>query len=299
MIMDTNAASLIILPTAPLLGVVLSFIVAKISFGKARVPKSPDVSSWIATTAISIAFASAVFLFTSLLSMPEDSQSITVKLADWFSVGAVRASFILNFDYLSAIMALFITGAGVLIHLYAIFCMKRGNIQPSFFVYMNQFIFFALILVLSDNLPFAFIGWTGIGLCSYMLIGFRSEQNNEESAKKGIGAGQKALIVNVISDGCLLLVACIVAIQVGVLGFVEIEESVKVLTSPNVEIAIALLAVGAMLKGVLLPLCVWLPSTMRMYRPTLILAHVVTMVASCGYLLVRMDFLYARWNIYW
>ena len=229
--------------------------------------------------------------------MIEYLQSGTVNLADWFAVGAVRTNFALNFDYLSTIMALFIVGIDVLVYLYVIFYIKRNNVQPHFFAYLNLFIFFALILVLSDNLPFAFIGWTGIGLCSYVLIGFRGE--GAHNSDSNISAKQKALVANVVSDACFILATCIIAIQVGVLNFVEIEESAQVIASPDVEIAIILLVVGAVIKSILLPLCVWLPSAMRMYKLPLVLAHAVIMVAVGAYLLVRMNFLYTQWNFYW
>ena len=233
--------------------------------------------------------------FIPFLSMPEDSRHIPVRLDDWFAVGAARTGFALNFDDLSIITALIVIGLGVFTYLYAIFYMKRrdDSVPPHFFAYLNLFIFFALVLMLGDNMPFAFLGWAGVGLCSYMLLGFRYED------MENIGARRRALIVNIVSDMCSIFAACIIAIQVGVLNFVEIEESAQVISSPDAEIAIILLVVGVIIKSVVLPLCVWLPRTMRAYRPPLIMVHSAAMVTAGVYLLVRMSFLYAQWKFYW
>ncbi|MDR2338068.1 MAG: NADH-quinone oxidoreductase subunit L [Deltaproteobacteria bacterium] len=289
----SNEHTLLAIPLLPLIGFALSFIIGQKS-GK-------QLSGIIATSCVLLSFLLSCSLFAALLTensklqnrlaeIPEFTNKLnlafSVLLGDWFVVGAVRTSFELLFDNLSAVMTLVITGVGCLIHVYSIGYMKADAGRPRFFAYLNLFVFFMLLLVLSNNLLLLFVGWEGVGLCSYLLIGFWFKDPNNAKA------GQKAFIVNRIGDAAFLLGIFLIVTQVGVLDFASIAESVQVINPRLIEIIALFLLIGAIGKSAQMPLHIWLPDAMAGPTPVSALIHAATMVTAGVYLIARMSFLY-------
>jgi NADH-quinone oxidoreductase subunit L len=244
-----------ILPLLPLVGAV--FLLLGGRFVGVR-------AGWIATAAVFGSFVAAVLVFLDLVSRPAEERSVVVHLFDWLHVGDLRIDAALLADPLSTTMALFITGIGGLIHLYAIGYMHGDPRFPKFFAYLNLFIFSMLVLVLGENMLVTFLGWEGVGVCSYFLISFWHERPSAATA------GKKAFVTNRIGDVGLML-----AMFVGLAG--------------TTATAVALLAfVGAVGKSAQLPLYVWLPDAMEGPTPVSALIHAATMVTSGVFLLTRL-----------
>lgn len=209
--------------------------------------------------------------------------------AEWINVGQWRLNWGFRVDGLTSVMALMVTGIGSLIHLYSIGYMAHDESQPRYFAYLNLFLAAMLILVTGSNLLVMFVGWEGVGLCSYLLIGFWFKD------LKNPIAGTKAFLLNRIGDAGFLLgiFGCL-----QVLGTIEFEEMQKYLaSSAGIDVSalgfIALfLFVGAMGKSAQLPLFVWLPDAMAGPTPVSALIHAATMVTAGVYMIVRMGFLY-------
>ncbi|MCC6220179.1 MAG: NADH-quinone oxidoreductase subunit L [Deltaproteobacteria bacterium] len=233
----------------------------------------------IATLAAVSSFAVVVGLFFQL-SLLEGV--LVAKAWNWFEIAGVAVDVAFRFDNLSSVMALVVTGVGSLIHLYAIGYMAEDENRPRFFCYLNLFLFAMLILVLADNLLLMFIGWEGVGLCSYLLIGFWFKDMNNAKA------GQKAFVVNRIGDaGFILGVFCLILFAKS-LNFVEINSVARSLDGNIVSIIAFLLFVGAVGKSAQIPLFVWLPDAMAGPTPVSALIHAATMVTAGVYLLTRL-----------
>ena len=274
------------LPFIPLAG---SFLVYWIC-GSSK--KLHAASGWLAT-----AFAFLAFLCTSLVLFPalypnfaEPSQNdnvIRTTVWNWIATGGFSAKMGFVFDNLSGVMCMIITGVGTLIHLYAIGYMAEDEHRPRFFSYLNLFLFAMLLLVLGENLLVMFVGWEGVGVCSYLLIGFWFKEM--ENAR----AGQKAFVVNRIGDAGFLIGIFLLFSYVGAIDFASISAAVSQLPPSLISLAALCLFVGAVGKSAQIPLFVWLPDAMAGPTPVSALIHAATMVTAGVYMITRMSFLFA------
>ncbi|SEW49542.1 NADH-quinone oxidoreductase subunit L [Chryseobacterium wanjuense] len=261
----------------PLLGFLINGL-----FGK-NLPKILVGS--LATAVVFGSFCIAVSLFMNFNS---ESQPVIVKAFEWFRVNGVQINFGFQIDQLSLMMVMIITGIGSLIHLYSIGYMSHDKGFYKFFTYLNLFIFSMLLLVMGSNYLILFIGWEGVGLCSYLLIGFW--YTNEEYGK----AARKAFIMNRIGDLALLIGIFMIASQTNALDYLSVAENAgKFELDGTVIIFItASLFIGATGKSAQVPLYTWLPDAMAGPTPVSALIHAATMVTAGIYLVVRSNFLF-------
>lgn len=271
-----------LLTLLPLLGFLISGI-----FGK-KIGNEKLVGT-ISTFAVIIPFVIGVGLLMQLLSMPADSRTILVKYYEWITAGTFTASVSYLIDPLSIVMVLIVTGVGSLIHIYSIGYMHRDPGFAKFFSFLNLFIFAMLNLVLADNFLLIFLGWEGVGLCSYLLIGFWYEQKFTGDAAK------KAFVVNRIGDFGFMTAMFFIFTYFGTL---DVSVFNQMLTAHSVGepllLTIALLLfLGATGKSAQIPLYVWLPDAMAGPTPVSALIHAATMVTAGIYLIARTSLLYA------
>ncbi len=238
-----------------------------------------------------LAFALAVAIYAA---MPGGMESPFVKtFFDWMPVGPelpLRWAF--QLDQLSMVMVLVITGVGALIHIFSVGYMQDDPGYPRYFAYLNLFVAFMLVLVLGASYPVLFVGWEGVGLCSYLLIGFWF------SDKANADAGKKAFIVNRIGDFGFLIAMFLLWSNLGTLDFVGVAEGVKGLAAApaggTLITAICLFFfLGCTGKSAQIPLYVWLPDAMAGPTPVSALIHAATMVTAGVYLIARSSFLFA------
>jgi len=276
--MVTDAQKLLlVLPLVPLVGSAVTYLHCR------NTKRKQAQSGWIATLFSFVAFGVSLRLFGML---PEDEGTIRNTYWNWFIVGDLDVSLSLGLDRLASLMTLIITGVGSLIHMYAIGYMEHDDHRPRFFAYLNLFLFAMLLLVLGDNLLVMFIGWEGVGLCSYLLIGFWFKEM--ENAK----AGQKAFVVNRIGDAGFLLGIFTLFVATGSISFSGIESGIPAANPILLEWAALLLFIGAVGKSAQIPLYVWLPDAMAGPTPVSALIHAATMVTAGVYMCTRMDFLF-------
>lgn len=261
----------------PLLGFLINGL-----FGK-NLPKI--VVGSLATAMVFASFCIAVSIF---LGFNSESQPVIVKAFEWFRVNGVQINFGFQIDQLSLMMVMIITGIGSLIHLYSIGYMSHDKGFYKFFTYLNLFIFSMLLLVMGSNYLILFIGWEGVGLCSYLLIGFW--YTNEEYGK----AARKAFIMNRIGDLALLIGIFMIAGQTNAVDYLTVAENAgKFELDGSVIIFItASLFIGATGKSAQVPLYTWLPDAMAGPTPVSALIHAATMVTAGIYLVVRSNFLF-------
>lgn len=252
-------------------------------FGKS-LPKI--VVGSIATLVVFASFCIAVSLF---LNFNADSQPVIVKAFEWFRVNGIQVNFGFQIDQLSLMMIMIITGIGSLIHLYSIGYMSHDKGFYKFFSYLNLFIFSMLLLVMGSNYLILFIGWEGVGLCSYLLIGFWYT-NKEYGA-----AARKAFIMNRIGDLGMLIGIFMIAYQTNAVDFLSVAQNSSKfqLDSPVIIFITISLFIGAMGKSAQVPLFTWLPDAMAGPTPVSALIHAATMVTAGIYLVVRSNFLYS------
>ena len=286
-----------LIPLFPLLGFLINGVLGPLT-GK---PLPKIVAGTIGTLAVFASFAVAVLLLLHVMSAPEEHKLSTVYLAPWLNVpnvvqGEGIRSFNVNYelliDPLSVLMMLIITGVGGLIHLYSTSYMAADKGYQRFFAYLNLFVFFMLMLVMSNNILGLFIGWEGVGLCSYLLIGFFYEKKSAGDAAK------KAFIVNRIGDVGVLIGMFFVFHYFGTLDFVTGHSSVTGITeaagtltqvASGTVIATLLLMffLGCTGKSAQIPLYTWLPDAMEGPTPVSALIHAATMVTAGIYLVSR------------
>jgi NADH-quinone oxidoreductase subunit L len=276
---DFPALALILL--FPALGVVFNlFLGARLGRGAVNVV-GPGV--------MFVAFAIASWAFAAVLAMPPGS-ALHFTLWPWIEAGRFHVDFGLRVDALSAVMVMVVTGVGSFIHLYSAGYMEHDDDFARYFTYLNLFAFSMLVLVLADNLLMMFVGWEGVGLCSYLLIGFW--YTNPQFAYNG----RKAFIVNRIGDagfvlGMLTIVAALAKHGVWTLDFVELHRNAA-LMGGAATVAGLLLFAGATGKSAQIPLYVWLPDAMVGPTPVSALIHAATMVTAGVYMIARLNFLY-------
>jgi len=243
-------------------------------------------------TAFVLAAVSTLRLY-GLVAGPEGLRFSQPYLGfEWIEAGSFRVPMSLLIDPLSSVMMLVVTGIGSLIHIYSIGYMSHDPDRVRFFSYLNLFTFFMLLLVMGGSLPLLFIGWEGVGLCSYLLIGFWYTKDSASAA------GLKAFVVNRIGDAGLILGMIFIFHAFGSLDLVDIADNAGAL-SPEalwqwgpVTIACLLLFVGAAGKSAQIPLHVWLPDAMEGPTPVSALIHAATMVTAGVYLVARLGPLY-------
>ena len=235
-----------------------------------------------------VVFASFLISVNIFLGFTDHSAPIIVKAFEWFTVGGVQVNFGFQIDQLSLMMMMIITGIGSLIHLYSIGYMSHDKGFYKFFTYLNLFIFSMLLLVMGSSYLILFIGWEGVGLCSYLLIGFWYE--NKEYGK----AARKAFIMNRIGDLGLLIGIFLIATQTNALDYLSVAQNASKFEFDGVVIMFITLSlfIGAMGKSAQIPLFTWLPDAMAGPTPVSALIHAATMVTAGIYLVVRSNFLY-------
>ena len=275
--MDTNLALVLLL--APFLGFLINVFFGK-SLGK-------TVSGFIGTAAVVVSFIATLVFF---MQINQTGKPVQISLFDWISINNFKVDFGFLLDQLSLLWLLFVTGIGSLIHLYSISYMHDDENMHKFFAYLNLFIFFMISLVMGSNLLVMFIGWEGVGLCSYLLIGFWYKNQDYNDAAK------KAFIMNRIGDLGLLIGIFIIASLFSTLDFVSLKATIIGGTnSGNVYwIAAAALAlfIGACGKSAQIPLYTWLPDAMAGPTPVSALIHAATMVTAGIFMVTRMYFLF-------
>ena len=239
-------------------------------------------AGWLASATVGAALVLSVWDVRTLLRLPEEIRSFDHHIADWISVGLFQVRADLRLDVLSATMILVITGVGLLIHVYAIGYMEGDPRYGRFFAYLNLFVFFMLLLVLAGNYLLLYVGWEGVGLCSYLLIGFWFEKTENASAAK------KAFITTRIGDTAMLIGLALIVSKFGTLDFDAVLGHPGDTIAKGTATAIALLLfAGAIGKSAQVPLHVWLPDAMAGPTPVSALIHAATMVTAGVYLVVR------------
>lgn len=264
-----------LIPLFPLLGAVAAYVVGR---------KHRSWSGWIATFASALSFALTLGIVLAL------GTGVTLQHAifPWINVGTMHLDFLLRMDRLTAVMGLVVTGIGTLIHLYSIAYMAEDDSSHRFFAYLNLFMFAMLLLVLGGNLAVLFVGWEGVGLCSYLLIGFW-HKNIAYAA-----AGRKAFVVNRIGDAGFLLAMFVLFWTFGTLDIAELAQKISGHTqyAAVANVVALLLFVGATGKSAQIPLFVWLPDAMAGPTPVSALIHAATMVTAGIYMMARLHFIF-------
>src|ERR1043165_1798342 len=283
--MVTAAANPIVLdllrwvPLIPLLACIVNIFLGR------RLGKWP--AGLLACAAVGASLAISVYLFSAL----SPSALFRDPVYTWFESGLFKVNVGFQVDALTSVMLLVVTGIGFLIHVYSLGYMSHDEDMVRFFIYLNLFIFFMLTLVMGDNLLLLFVGWEGVGLCSYLLIGFWYHDPSNAIA------GNKAFIVNRIGDwgfilGIFLLVTELARQGVWTLDFVELQKHTSMLSPQVIGLITLLLFIGATGKSAQIPLFVWLPDAMAGPTPVSALIHAATMVTAGVYMVARSNVLY-------
>ncbi len=266
----------------PLFGVAFGLL-----FGR-RLPEK--AVGWVSSLSIGGAFAAALVAVLNWTAISAEGTGIRVALFEWIATGSVRIDAALWLDSLSSVMILTVSGVSFIIHVYSIGYMHGDEGFGRFFTYLNLFTFAMLLLVLADSLALLFVGWEGVGLCSYLLIGFWFTR---ESAAD---AGRKAFVVNRIGDAAFIIGMLSLFTLFGTLDIQSILRDAPGQLAgqgPLAGLITLLLFIGAMGKSAQLPLHVWLPDAMEGPTPVSALIHAATMVTAGVYLVARMSPLYA------
>ncbi len=287
-------------PALPLLGAMLNGVLAIVQ-ARFQLASTKRLSALIALAGPMTAFAMALYYFYVLAGFDAGGFAIVIPpLFTWMDFGDWVVQVGLRTDQLSMIMTLVVTGVGSLIHLYSVGYMATDRGFVRYFAYLNLFLFFMLVLVLGDSLPLMFIGWEGVGLCSYLLIGFWFH----DPAKAA--AGKKAFVVNRIGDfgfliGMFLIWSALKGAAghdgLALLNFVVIKQFALQGGSVLAPLATAIclcLFIGACGKSAQIPLYVWLPDAMAGPTPVSALIHAATMVTAGVYMICRMQFLFIQ-----
>jgi NADH-quinone oxidoreductase subunit L len=258
-----------VVPGLPLAGAVALLLAGK---------RLRRVAGGLASALVGASFVVGVLVF---MSMPDGGQAVFVRLFDWISVGSLQAPVELRVDPLSMVMVLTVTGIGFLIHVYSIDYMHGDPRYPRFFAYMNLFVFSMLTLVLANNFVLLYVGWEGVGLCSYLLIAFWFER------PAAADAGKKAFIVTRIGDTAMLIGIFLIFASFGSLDFPVVFGEAEGLPEGTATVIALLLFAGAVGKSAQLPLHTWLPDAMEGPTPVSALIHAATMVTAGVYLVAR------------
>ncbi|HUR23612.1 MAG TPA: NADH-quinone oxidoreductase subunit L [Acidimicrobiales bacterium] len=240
-------------------------------------------AGYLATAMMFGAFLVAVGVFFDLMGRHGEERVFDQNLFTWISAGRLDVHVGFLVDPLSVTMALFVTGVGALIHLYSVGYMHGDERYPTFFVYLNLFAFSMLMLVLSDSFLLTFLGWEGVGACSYFLISFWFERPTAATA------GKKAFVTNRVGDFGFMLAMFLIFLTFGSLNYIPVLEGAHDLAKGTATAIALLLFVGAVGKSAQLPLYVWLPDAMEGPTPVSALIHAATMVTAGVFLMVRVN----------
>jgi len=240
-------------------------------------------AGWVATAAVLGAFVVACVSLAGLLGEPTSARHFSADYFSWITVGGLQVKVGILLDPLSMTMCMFVTGVSALIHLYSIGYMRDDPEYPKFFVYMNLFVFSMLLLVLANNLLVTFVGWEGVGVCSYWLVAYWHERDSAASA------GKKAFIYNRVGDVGFLIALFLIFSRLGTLDLPSIFAHRHALGSAGATAAALLLLMAATGKSAQIPLFNWLPDAMEGPTPVSALIHAATMVTAGVYLLCRMN----------
>ncbi|MGZ3753840.1 MAG: NADH-quinone oxidoreductase subunit L [Mucilaginibacter sp.] len=265
-----------LIPLLPLAGFIIN--------GLGRNTLSKGVIGFVGSALIFASFALSIGTFLQVKA----SGPINVTLFDWFSVDYLKVSFSFLVDQLSIMMLLIITGVGFLIHLYSVGYMHDDEGFGKFFAYLNLFVFFMLLLVMGSNYLIMFIGWEGVGLCSYLLIGFWYSNPDYADAAK------KAFIMNRIGDLGFLIGIFLIFTYFGSISYADVFDKASKMHSTDAPFVLItmLLFVGAVGKSAQLPLFTWLPDAMAGPTPVSALIHAATMVTAGIYMIARSNILF-------
>ncbi|GJM16349.1 MAG: NADH-quinone oxidoreductase subunit L [Thermodesulfobacteriota bacterium] len=252
------------------------------------------ISGFIASGAVLLSAILSTYFFVQLLSLEPSQRQIIQELFVWIPSGDFTVSFELMFDTLSSVMALVITWIGFLIHIYSTGYMHHDKGFSKYFTYLNMFVFFMLILVLGNNFPLMFVGWEGVGLASFLLIGFWYQDNEKAYA------GRKAFIVNRIGDFGFILGIFLIFFIFGSVNYQDVfakaidPNFMSVVPGVTITAIGLLLFVGAVGKSAQFPLFVWLPDAMAGPTPVSALIHAATMVTAGAYMMARCNVFYSQ-----
>ena len=274
--MDTTLALVLVL--APFIGFLIN-----VFFGKAM---GKTLSGAIGTLAVVVSFAVSLLFFAQI---NQTNKPIVISLFDWIQISNFKIDFGFLLDQLSILWLLFVTGIGSLIHLYSVSYMHDDEKMHTFFAYLNLFVFFMITLVVGSNLLVMFIGWEGVGLCSYLLIGFwyKNQEYND--------AAKKAFIMNRIGDLGLLIGIFILGALFSSLDFTTLKTALSATTNVDpywLTAAALALFIGACGKSAQIPLYTWLPDAMAGPTPVSALIHAATMVTAGIFMVTRLNFLF-------
>ncbi|MGI8984667.1 MAG: NADH-quinone oxidoreductase subunit L [Acidimicrobiales bacterium] len=264
-----------LIPALPLAG----FLILLATGRRLGDPKA----GYVGTAMMAGSFIVAIMVFFDLMGLHGEERRFEQELFTWIGVGGLDVHVGFLVDPLSVTMALFVTGVGTLIHLYSVGYMHGDERYPTFFVYLNLFAFSMLMLVLADSFLLTFLGWEGVGACSYFLISFWFERPSAATA------GKKAFVTNRIGDFGFMLAMFLIFATFGSLNYVPVLEGASELTKGTATAIALLLFVGAVGKSAQLPLYVWLPDAMEGPTPVSALIHAATMVTAGVFLMVRVN----------
>jgi NADH-quinone oxidoreductase subunit L len=275
-----------LIPALPLAGATLNGFLGK--------PHPTRLTNIVALGSTGLAFLAALELIREFASLPANQVPWVKSFFPWIVAGSLRADFALQVDQLTVVMLLVVTGVGWLIHTYASGYMAHEEGYGRFFAYLNLFMFFMLVLVMASNFLLMFVGWEGVGLCSYLLIGFYFHK------KSASDAGKKAFIVNRVGDFGFLLALFLIFVTFHSLDYADVfaqaaGRPVEGWGEFGVLTAIALLMfVGATGKSAQVPLYVWLPDAMEGPTPVSALIHAATMVTAGVYMVARASVIFSH-----
>jgi NADH-quinone oxidoreductase subunit L len=274
--MDTSLTLLLLL--APFIGFLFNIFFGK-SIGK-------SASGILGTLTVVLSFAASVYFF---MQINQTQQPIRISLFDWIQISNFKVDFGFLLDQLSILWLLFVTGIGSLIHMYSISYMHDDENMHKYFAYLNLFIFFMITLVIGSNLLVLFIGWEGVGLCSYLLIGFWHKNQEFNDAAK------KAFIMNRIGDLGLLIGIFIIGSLFSTVDYDTLKTAIAGATDLNmywISAAAFALFIGACGKSAQIPLYTWLPDAMAGPTPVSALIHAATMVTAGIFMITRLNYLF-------
>jgi NADH-quinone oxidoreductase subunit L len=271
---------LFLIPLFPLIGVIINGILLR------KVPEK--VTGTIGSLAVGASFVVTVLAFLELVGADPSHRVMENVLFTWIAAGSFSVPAAFLFDPLSAVMTLVVTGVSTLIHIYSVSYMHGEYGFRRYFTYLNLFVFSMLLLVLGNNMLMMFVGWEGVGLCSYLLIGYFYEK------KSASDAGKKAFVVNRIGDFGFLLGIFFIFTLFGTLEFGPLKQAVAHGHASTLVMTITTLCLflGATGKSAQLPLYVWLPDAMEGPTPVSALIHAATMVTAGVYMIARLHFVF-------
>jgi len=272
-----------LIPAFPAIGFLINGLLG------VRFPKT--LTAWVACLSVIASFAVSATIFVQFLQMAPESRVFEKTVFDWIVSGDFKTQIGFRIDALSIIMCLIVSGVGSLIHIYSAGYMHDDPGFRRYFCYLNLFVFMMLTLVTGDNVLVMFVGWEGVGLCSYLLIGFWYEKDSAANA------GKKAFIVNRIGDfgfllGVFTLVGFLGSQGIWTLKFSELQANAHLIAPGLATVITLLFFVGATGKSAQIPLYVWLPDAMEGPTPVSSLIHAATMVTAGVYMIARLNFLY-------